>query len=534
MDRAEQYADWIVRNADKRGTPEFDTVAKAYQAARQGTMQSKPETMSWGQAAGQAVGNIPSSAMNLVKGVVQSVTSPIETGRNLLDVAAGGLQNILPERLVQAVGEEPVSRQKAGAVWQFYKERYGSEEGLKQAIANDPVGVASDAAAVLGLGGAALSKVPKLGGVGQAISKAGAAIDPFSQALKGAGKATGFLASEITGLQTGAGGQAVREAYKAGAAGGKPAQAFKKSMRGGSDMMDVLDQAKQSVSEMGAERSTAYRSGMAAVSGDKSVLSFQNIDKSLGDAIKSVSYKGQIKAPTAAEALGKIRTEVVKWKQLDPAQFHTPEGLDALKQRIGDIRESIPLNESNARRVAGQVYNSIKKEIASQAPVYAKTMEDYSKATESIKEIERTLSLGEKAAPDTTLRKLQSVLRNNVNTNYGRRAELAKQIDTRGTLIPSIAGQSLSEFTPRGIQRMAAAPTAVMAGMTPGGIPAAIAAGIASSPRLVGEMSYGAGSLERMIRGLVSPGTNSLESMNIPPELLGNLLYQAQQPKEAR
>lgn len=35
MATAEQYAEWIVANQDKRGTPEFDTVAQAYQVARQ-------------------------------------------------------------------------------------------------------------------------------------------------------------------------------------------------------------------------------------------------------------------------------------------------------------------------------------------------------------------------------------------------------------------------------------------------------------------------------------------------------------------
>jgi hypothetical protein len=34
-DKARKYADWIVANADKKGTPEFDTVAQAYKAARQ-------------------------------------------------------------------------------------------------------------------------------------------------------------------------------------------------------------------------------------------------------------------------------------------------------------------------------------------------------------------------------------------------------------------------------------------------------------------------------------------------------------------
>lgn len=41
MATAEDYAQWIVNNADKRGTPEFDTVAKAYQQVR-GAKQEAP------------------------------------------------------------------------------------------------------------------------------------------------------------------------------------------------------------------------------------------------------------------------------------------------------------------------------------------------------------------------------------------------------------------------------------------------------------------------------------------------------------
>ena len=41
MATPEQYAQWIVANKDKKGTPEFETVAKAYAAARQGP--TKPQ-----------------------------------------------------------------------------------------------------------------------------------------------------------------------------------------------------------------------------------------------------------------------------------------------------------------------------------------------------------------------------------------------------------------------------------------------------------------------------------------------------------
>jgi hypothetical protein len=44
MSKAEEYAQWIVDNADKKGTPEFDTVAQAYQAAKSQTTQPESKT----------------------------------------------------------------------------------------------------------------------------------------------------------------------------------------------------------------------------------------------------------------------------------------------------------------------------------------------------------------------------------------------------------------------------------------------------------------------------------------------------------
>ena len=67
-----------------------------------------------------------------------------ETGKAVLDVGAGALQNILPEKLVQAIGEDKPSREIANQVGQFYVNRYGSVEGAKKAIAEDPAGVLAD------------------------------------------------------------------------------------------------------------------------------------------------------------------------------------------------------------------------------------------------------------------------------------------------------------------------------------------------------------------------------------------------------
>lgn len=51
-------------------------------------------------------------------------------------------------------------------------------------------------------------------------------------------------------------------------------------------------------------------------------------------------------------------------------------------------------------------------------------MKNYENASNLIREIEKTLSLNPKASIDTALRKLQSVMRDNVNTNYGKRGDL--------------------------------------------------------------------------------------------------------------
>jgi hypothetical protein len=51
MATAEQYAQWIVDNQDKRGTPDFDTVVQAYQAARSMPVSAPSKDISFGEAA---------------------------------------------------------------------------------------------------------------------------------------------------------------------------------------------------------------------------------------------------------------------------------------------------------------------------------------------------------------------------------------------------------------------------------------------------------------------------------------------------
>jgi hypothetical protein len=187
--------------------------------------------------------------------------------------------------------------------------------------------------------------------------------------------------------------------------------------------------------------------------------------------------------------------------------------LDALKRQIGGIQESIPFEEKTARKVAGEVYNSIKSEISKQAPDYADTMKGYSQASEQIAEIEKALSLGNKASADTAMRKLQSLTRNNVNTNYGNRLDMAKALEQQGgqEIMPALAGQSLSSIAPRGLGGAVAGATGVGAAATLN--PALLAALAMQSPRLMGEAALKTGQGARFVQKGAKKITPSIAAM---------------------
>lgn len=500
-----------VKNALKSGF-KANEIVEEYMASSMGA----------GEVAGRALRNIPSSFGSLVGNVVEAVTSPVQTAKSVLDLGAGILQNVLPESLVQAVGEDKASREVASKVGQFYADRYGSVEGAKRAIAEDPVGVLADVSTLLTGGAMAAPRA-----VAQPISRVASAIDPLAIAARATAKTAGLGGrglANVVGLTTGAGKESVTQAFEAGRRGGEAAEQFRANISGRADPTEVLDIAKANLNELNNLKQTEYRSGMVNIKNDKTVLDFADIDKGLQNATAKVTYKGKIVNENAAKKLDEARTVVDEWKAADPVEFHTPEGLDALKKRVGDILESVPFEQKSTRAAVGDVYNSIKSSIQKQAPTYANTMKAYSDASEQIREIERALSLGKGASVDTAMRKLQSLMRNNVQTNYGTRLKLAQQLEKVGgqEFMPGLAGQALSSLTPRGLQTATAIPTGALAyGI--GGLPSAGLSLLSSSPRVVGEAAYGLGALGRGVGNVTQRAP-----FIIDPRLF-NALFQAGQ-----
>lgn len=356
--------------------------------------------------------------------------------------------------------------------------------------------------AASGAASAELARQSDIGPAGQIAAGVLGSLAP-SAAAKGLPYLGGKVADVIGGIGTHTGGESLRQAAKAGATGGQAAETFQSNLRGKVEMTDVLDDVRANLAEMGRKKAEAYRQGMAQVSGDKTVLAFDGIDKAMKSAYDMATYKGVVKNVTAAKKLQEVYDAIARWKQLNPTEYHTPEGMDALKQNIGGMLESIPFEEKTARNAVGNIYNAVKAEINKQAPTYANTMKSYSEGTEKIREIERALSAGNKAAADTTMRKLQSLMRNNASTNYGNRLELAKQMEQQGgrEIMPALAGQALNTVTPRGLGGAVAGGLG-LGGYAVGGPALAVPMLAAQSPRLMGEAAYYTGKLSGLARPL--------------------------------
>ncbi len=461
---------------------------------------AEPQTMSMGEVGMQAVRNLPSSAAQFAQDVVTPIFRPVETIGNLGDLIIGSVQKMIPG--VQ-------SREGyADAVGQFFADRYGGMENIKRTMANDPVGFMADVSTVLTGGGAAAARAPGMvGQAGRAVQRAGAVVDPLQAVGRSVapiaapvGRLAGRgLATAIGDLGTHTGGESIARAARAGFEGGSQGQAFRESMRGQIPMETVVSDAMSALDNIRQGRGRAYREGMQNISRDQTVLDFAPIDRQLVQAGRIKRFKGE-PIGRATETTDRIMGLVNRWKSLDPAEFHTPEGLDALKQGIGEIRDATRRG-SPEDAIATRAYNAVKDQIVQQAPEYADVMRGYWEASDLIKEMQRTLSLNPNAQVDTQLRKLQSLMRNNANTNYGRRLVLGEMLQEAGadTLMSKLAGQALEPIAPRGLGRVVAG-GAALGGMAVD--PTLFGAMAVQSPRVMGEAAYGAGRLAEAARRL--------------------------------
>lgn len=202
MATADEYAAWIVRNAEKRGTPEFDIVARAYKDAK-----GEPVSVAAGRGLMEIPRQVGLGARYLIEGVAtipEIVTEPIR--RSITDPLAKALQPRSVSDLV--TGAQPVQGQplsKSAADLADYIGLPKPETADERVIGDASRMVISSA----GLSGAARKAATALEGAGRTVAAKVAG-------SLGANQGTQALSAAAAG---GAGGS-VREA------GGGPVEQF--------------------------------------------------------------------------------------------------------------------------------------------------------------------------------------------------------------------------------------------------------------------------------------------------------------------
>ena len=534
-----------LRNAhaagDKVAAQRIAGMIKAQSAAQPMQGQQQPEALNWSDVPGEAMRNTPESAGNFVKSIVQPIIHPIDTFNGLADLTGGAMtmaarsgnswladRGLAYSRLPEATPTENRQMDVARGVGKFYGDRYGSMEGFKKAVATDPIGIAADAATLLTGGQMAATRLG-ISAVARPLGIAANLANPMTPIGKGAqlaGKAGGALTRNALGLTTGTSADTIGEAYRASRAGGAEKKAFTDNLRGHEGQDAVIGEARQAVGNIADTRRRQYQGDMKKIGLNKKPIDFKPIEKVMQDVTDSAFYKGHQVA--SKEAMGKLKdigAKVDEWSN-DPS-LQTAEGLDMLKKSIDDLMPSFT-EAGNSERIVNAVRNAVKDQIVAQVPEYADAMKGFETSKLAQVEIEKSLSLGKNNSADTTLRKLQSLTRNNVNTNYGARAKSAELLKSAGagTLMPKLAGQALSSATPRGLMSAVTG-----AGLLSGGIfanPALLAALPLTSPRLVGEAANLAGTTRRLAGKVPKPSKKQILLLrNLG--LLGMTAQQSQQ-----
>lgn len=462
----------------------------------------------------QALSNVDESGIQLLKDITRPIFHPIQTAKDLKNLGSSIINLIRP-------GEQG-NEQLAKEVGNFFKERYGGLDNIKKTFATDPLGMLSDVSIIFSGGAMLPGKVGK-------VSKIASTIDPIvlgSKAVGGTANIVSKAPSKILGMTTGAGETAISTAFRSGQKGGKVGSDFRKNITGKEKLTQVVDDTLESLKESKSKTSKNYLEGKKELNLGSKIINPDKVAKSVDKLVDSKKINGFNQLSSKAQTKVKNLKKIIEEWRINPKN-HTLEGLDALKRRI-DAEYPQGVKPGDEGRIVSDIRNNIKDFITKESPDYAKVMKAYEEAITLEKQLMNELSLNKRANVGTTLRKLQSVMRNNVNTNFGNRLEALKFLDSKdGNLMAKLAGQSLNTWIPRGLQSIVPS-SAIAIGTTAlagGGAinPLTLIPSLAmASPRLMGELAYGAGVTSRpiaaasnLINKLPSPVKTAIRPSNL-------------------
>lgn len=529
--------EWLAMRSQQTPAPEQNVPSREeFLAMRQQKEQDKPQDQggildSLGKAASNFV---PDVVNNIIPAAAQVVMHPIDTTQSILNLANSEMRQVLPESINQFMPESTKANIPiAPAVNKALVDYISDPKAIKSRFENNPAQFLAD----LSLAGGAIGKVANL----PKVSAIASAIDPMSLAgnslIKAAGTAAPIagnaLAKIIGEYGTHTGERSLIDAAKAGYEGGNKLKALTENMRGIKDLQSVVPEFKDALKLIKSKNFQEYTNKMVDIHGNPKVMNIQPLADAVSGAMSEDMFLGRTPGLAGIDlnrASKPVRNQIMAlykdFASKDPSNFHTLSGFDAFKRGIGNIRSHTQPGTSS-RRMADSVYNAAKNEIINQDPRYGQIMQQSSDAIKAANDIEKTFSMGEKAATDTSLRKLQSVMRNNANTNFGNRLSMADQLDavSPNYLMTQLSGQALNSIAPRGLAGKLASMANLTAGAyTPGLLPLLAL----QSPRIMGETAVLSGKGAKVANKAVKAAKAAK---------LGKAttkLYQANQINEAR
>ena len=235
--------------------------------------------------------------MQLGKDIIQPIIAPVEFFKSTYSLGKGVIELAIP-------GEQP-DEKTARAVGEYLANRYGGMSNIRDTFAEDPAGILADAAMLLRGGGKALAtKVPRFADAGQVISQIGKKIDPVEYLYQGGklgGQVIGKGSTELAGLTTGVGGEAIKQAVQAGKAGGDTQRLLTGEMRGTSDGADVVSQATGKLKERALERGKEYTTTKAGLRLEDLPVDISKVRKSFNEFSDSKKFEGMSELSAKAQ-----------------------------------------------------------------------------------------------------------------------------------------------------------------------------------------------------------------------------------------
>lgn len=471
----------------------------------------------------QALINAPSSARQLLNDIVTPILSPIQTAKDLTALGSSVINLIRPGEQ----GNEELAKQ----VGEFFKDRYGGLENIKQTFATDPMGMLSDVSILL-TGGATLA--PKASATANVLSKASKIASPIETAggfaIGKAAQGTGEVVKSVSGVLTGTGKGALDTAIQTGKNFGaapygifatkqvkQKQKDFIDALKGNISSEKIVVDLEKAVSDLKKSKNIDYQNKLAGLNLQDIKIQPSLIAQQFNEFIRKEKTKGGTTRFGAGtnnflETIYKELNEISK----NPAK-HTAADFHQLKFKIDDMLPKDLTTQTS--RVNMELAGIIDNAIASKSSGYTDMNKAYSTAKKLEQKFIKELGLGDKKNATKTINQLLSVLKDQNLTQYGARLDTLKTLDniTENNIFEKLAGTQLSNVVPSGLvgrQAMGVGIAVPMAESLMTGSPfpttSRVLPGLAlTSPKLIGRAGNLAGRLQSFTQNF--PGLNLLQ-----------------------